>query len=161
MTRVEYMELAISTFMGAKKVSAQHIQSHHMAIKLGMKLDEAGLLLHIDKDGKEIGSLPDHADFVVKTAINIMCSDTGDFNQENSSLSKAIEALEYYLNPKKTELQKSLNGGIAVDNPSNLPVYGPGGALQISGIPQMPSWPSGSCAPTYGVIGDSAIAQIK
>ena len=165
MNRVQYMELAISTFMGAKRVSAQHTQAHHMATKLGIKLDEAGLLTRPAPEGSnEVVSLPEHADFVVKTAINVMCSDTGDFNMEGSALDKAIKALEYYLNPKAAEaVQKNANGmpTSTLDNPNNLPVYMPGGQLAISGIPTMPSWPSGSSAPTQGMIGDAAITQVR
>lgn len=151
MNRREFMDFAALEFMTSKRGYGEEQTAVKHAAKLGAKLSELGYI------GE---SAPENADFIVHAAIRFMAADGGHYGDENMAINKAVALFNMIENPKAALAKLTTTvAGPGVDNPNNLPVYGPGGQLQVSGIPTMPSWPAGSTQPTSGVMTDSAISH--
>lgn len=151
MNRPDFMQLACAALLCSKRCYGEVESAFVIANRLGAKLDTFNFFSE---------EAPKNADFVITTAITFIAADGGHWGDESVAISKAIGMWNHIQNPKKPVAQMGANGQqLAISNPENLPVYGPGGRLQISGIPQMPDWPSGSASATQGVLGDSAISH--
>ena len=151
MNRPDFIQKACSALLASKRGYGEVDTAFTISNRLGAKLDALGFFSD---------NAPDNTDFVINTSIQFISADGGHWGDESTAISKAVAMWNHIQNPKKAAAQQNAAGQqLGISNPENLPVYAPGGRLQISGVPLMPEWPSGSSAPTQGVIGDSAIAH--
>ena len=146
MNRREFMDTSCAAFLSSKKGYGEVETAFKMSAKLGKKLEELGYL----------GSDGDFTN-IVNTSIRFMSADGGHWGDENMAIKMAIDMCAYIDNPRAAKAALAAPNSIGVDNPQNLPVYAPGGQLQVSGVPQMPNFPAGPSQPTQGIMTDSAI----
>ena|ERR1700730_4300102 len=155
MNRAEFMDLATVTCLGSKKCNYNVEQAHIMSGRLMGKIVEVGLF------GE---GAPAHAELAIKAAIAAMFADCHYFGNEDHAIKKAFELVAFRLNPKAAmQKQNAANASSVADkihNPDNLPVFLPGGQLEISGVPPMNQWPSSSAVPTEGVLSDATLTPV-